>query len=411
MPSAHLQPPAGQLQALAERCVQCGLCLPACPTYASDRQEAESPRGRIAIARAWALGSIATDATGDAHLDHCLGCRNCEAVCPAGVDYGQLLVTARALQRQRRQPAWRQRWLERLTARPRTLAALLYAYRLLHPWLPAALRPLPSPPGPTALPFPTTSQATAGADTVGLFVGCVAGPYEVRLRAALARLCAAVGAVLSVPDGQTCCGALHAHAGNTGGARRLATTNLEAFSGIGTVLSLASGCHDAIGASLAADSRLRDAIDFIESRAGRLTWRASHRTIALHLPCTQRNASGSVPALRRLLARVPDLRVVELDAGVGCCGAAGSQMLTDPKRAQAYRQPLIEQLERSGADLLLSANLGCRLHLGNATEVPVLHPLEFLASLLDPDTPETGSATGGATATSPSASTGAMATP
>ncbi|RNF84378.1 (Fe-S)-binding protein [Montanilutibacter psychrotolerans] len=412
MPPAHLQPPADQLQALAERCVQCGLCLPACPTYASDRQEAESPRGRIAIARAWALGSIATDATGDAHLDHCLGCRNCEAVCPAGVDYGQLLISARALQRQRRRPAWRQRWLERLTARTRTLAALLHAYRLAHRWLPAALRPLPCPPGPAMPPLPPASHAMTSPDTIGLFVGCVAGPYEVGLRSALARLCSAVGADLSIPAGQTCCGALHVHAGNAGAGRRLAATNRDAFSSTGTVLSLASGCHDAIGAALPADSRLRDAIEFVESRAGRLSWRACHRTIALHLPCTQRNASGSVPALRRLLARIPGLQVVELDGGMGCCGAAGTQMLTDPERARAYRKPLIEQLERSGADLLLSANLGCRLHLGNATQVPVLHPLEFLAGLLDSALTDTGSAgADAAAATTPSASTGAMATP
>ncbi|NUO77237.1 MAG: 4Fe-4S dicluster domain-containing protein, partial [Lysobacter sp.] len=89
--SAARPPSADPLVALADRCVQCGLCLPACPTYGHDRLEAESPRGRIAVARAWALGTIEPSAVADTHLDHCLGCRSCEAVCPAGVQYGELL--------------------------------------------------------------------------------------------------------------------------------------------------------------------------------------------------------------------------------------------------------------------------------------------------------------------------------
>ena len=96
-------PPAPDpLVALADRCVQCGLCLPGCPTYRRDGLEAESPRGRIALARAWQLGTVVPTPAGDAHLDHCLACGHCERLCPAGVRYGELLVQARALQRARR---------------------------------------------------------------------------------------------------------------------------------------------------------------------------------------------------------------------------------------------------------------------------------------------------------------------
>ena len=94
--------PGAGLVALADRCVQCGLCLPHCPTYQLDRHESESPRGRIAYARAVATGALAPTPVGDLHLDHCLGCRRCEPVCPAGVRYGELLVAARAAQAPRR---------------------------------------------------------------------------------------------------------------------------------------------------------------------------------------------------------------------------------------------------------------------------------------------------------------------
>lgn len=370
------------LVALADRCVQCGLCLPACPTYGHDRLEAESPRGRIALARAWSLDAIEPTAVGDAHLDHCLGCRSCEAVCPAGVEYGALLVETRRRQRARRPPGLRQRLAETLVARPRLLARLLGLYRIAHPLLPADWRPLPAPPAPLK-PAPVANRPATG--RAALFVGCVAGPYEGAARAALTRLCAALSVELVVPAAQGCCGSLHAHAGDPARAGRLAAANRAAFSGHDRVLTLASGCHESVAA--AAGAATMDALVFLDAHRARLRFVERRERIALHLPCTQRNVVKSVPALRRLLAQVPGLTVVELDAGFGCCGAAGLQMLTEPERATDYRQPLLEQLAASGASLLLSANIGCRLHLAGGTPLPVRHPLEFLADALAPAPP------------------------
>ena len=213
-------------------------------------------------------------------------------------------------------------------------------------------------------------------------MGCVADRYESPLRAALARLCGALGVALDPVARQTCCGALHAHSGDAVHAQALAATNRDAFAGHATVLTLASGCHDSLGHALAEGSRAVDAIVYLADRVERLQFRPSVQRVALHLPCTQRNVVKSVPALRRLLASVPGLQVIELDAGYGCCGASGTQMFADPQRAAEYRAPLIGQLERSGATCLLSANIGCRLHLANGTTLRVQHPLEFLAECL-----------------------------
>jgi glycolate oxidase iron-sulfur subunit len=374
------------LVALADRCVQCGLCLPVCPTYQLDRLEPESPRGRIALARGWALGLVAPDPAGEAHLDQCLGCRNCEAVCPAGVEYGALLVAARARQRTRRAPGLRQRGLEALAARPRSMAVALAIYRALHPLLPAAWRPLPRPPGaaPRRVPAPPSSPSArpGGTAEAALFRGCVAGPYESGLRVATARLCAAVGVDLVEPAGQGCCGALHAHAGDVAAAARLAARNTQAFAGARRMLTLASGCHEAVAGAMPAGTVAQDAIAFLAGHAEKLPLRECRERVALHLPCTQRNVVRSADATRALLARVPRLEVIELDAGFGCCGAAGAQMATDPARAAQFREPLLAQLAASGATRLLSANIGCRLHFANAAGVPVQHPLDFLGTLL-----------------------------
>lgn len=381
MPAPHRPPVTDPLVAMADRCVQCGLCLPACPTYGRDRIEAESPRGRIALTRAWALESLEPTGRGDLHLDQCLACRSCEAVCPAGVPFGALLVQARGRQRERRPASRVQRLVESLVAHARLLSVLFSAYRHVFRFVPERLRVLPRPPALTEAHVATRMEDSRTQETVDLFVGCVARSYESAARVALEQLCNAAGVRLRVPATQGCCGAIAAHAGDLAGAASLASINRKAFGHATTVVTLATGCHESVADALPTITAT-DAIDFIAARIDRLHWRASEEHIALHLPCSQRNVVRSVPALRRLLAAVPGLRITELDAGFGCCGAAGMQMVTDAERAAGFRAPLIAQFEQSGASRLLSANLGCRLHLQNATSRPVQHPLEFLASRL-----------------------------
>lgn len=390
MPSAAPAPrgaspddPAATIIALADRCVQCGLCLPHCPTYRQARVESESPRGRIALARGLAAGDLIADARLDAHLDHCLGCRRCEAVCPSEVRYGELLERTRALQRQRRQASWRQRAIEWLAARPELFDRLLGVHRALFPLLPL---PLPRPPARRAPVAPTAT--VAGPATAALFRGCVARRYDAEAHAALQRLGAAAGVTITMPAGQTCCGTLHAHAGDPDTTARLAARNRAAFAAGVPVLTSASGCHAAIAQALSGHAPVHDALDFLATRADRLRFRPAPLRVALHLPCTQRAVLRSERALRALLARIPGLDLVDLP-DTGCCGAAGTHMFTEPDRAAALRQPLLAAFAASGASVLLTANVGCRLHLqmGDAT-MPVRHPLAFLADHLQrPESP------------------------
>ncbi|MEJ2116319.1 MAG: 4Fe-4S dicluster domain-containing protein, partial [Gammaproteobacteria bacterium] len=82
-----------------DQCVMCGLCLPHCPTYQIAKNEAESPRGRIALVRAVYEGQLCASKTISIHLDHCLTCMNCERACPANVDYEKIIDAGRAATR------------------------------------------------------------------------------------------------------------------------------------------------------------------------------------------------------------------------------------------------------------------------------------------------------------------------
>lgn len=380
--AADPQGGADPLLAMADRCVQCGLCLPHCPTYRLDRLETESPRGRIALARALADATLLPDAAADTALDHCLGCRCCEAVCPSGVQYGNLLELVRAQQRGRRPAPWRQRAVEWLAARPALLDRMLGALRMAYPLVPTRL---PRPPTRCRIAWDDHRAGAAAknaAPAVAIFTGCLARRYDAHVHAALARLCAAVGVSVQATPGQTCCGTLHAHAGNQALAARLAARNRGAFAHAETVLTSASGCHEALAKALVGTASVQDAAVFLAARRQRLQPRPARLRAALHIPCTQRNVVRSDRALRELLSCVPDLDLVALP-DAGCCGAAGMHMLAEPARAAAFRQPLLDAFASSGATLLLSANIGCRLHLamGDA-RLQVRHPLEFLAEHL-----------------------------
>jgi glycolate oxidase iron-sulfur subunit len=261
---------------------------------------------------------------------------------------------------------------------------LLGLYRRLHGLLPQAWRPLPRPPAAISTQAVST-QAVPGARTASehaLFVGCVAKVFETPTRDALSRLFATAGVMVSIPAGQTCCGAAAVHAGDIVAAERLAAANRGAFAQSGSVLCLATGCLAQLRNGLAGTADARDALVALDSLGDRLAFRdARDAVVAVHVPCTQFGSAGSVGALRRLLARVPGLRVVELP-DTGCCGAAGLHMLAEPARAAALRAPLLEAFARSGAGQLLSTNIGCRLHLGNALTAPVRHPVDFLAEHL-----------------------------
>lgn len=378
--SARTDPPgsrADPLLALADRCVQCGLCLPSCPTYQLDRIETESPRGRIALAHAFADGALQPDPAADAHLDHCLGCRRCEAVCPAGVQYGELLTETRRRQRERRGAGLRQRMIEWLAAHPALLDRLLGVYRTLHPLLPKLL---PRPPRKTRIDI--TRRAAEPRSKVALFRGCVARRYDATAHAALAKLCDAAGFDITLPDTQTCCGALHAHSGASDVAAELGRRNRTAFVAGVPVISSATGCHESLANALDGHAPVRDACAFLLPHVHALHFRPAHQRIALHIPCTQRAVVKSDPALRALLARIPQLEIVEL-RDTGCCGAAGTYMFDQPDRADALRRPVLDALAASGATVLLSANIGCRLHIAmGGIDLPILHPLQFLAEHL-----------------------------
>ncbi len=401
--SERASPPAEQIAqrilSLADACVLCGLCLPHCPTYRLDARESESPRGRVLLAQALGREPGAIDASSITALDHCLGCGRCEQVCPAKVRFGELMRLTRRLLPRRHPPGVRLLlWASR---HPQLLARLLPRLRPLRTLLPRGARRALS----VAAPAATNSGAAQPAHLppnhcerteshalrsrrVGLLIGCVARSLESGAQHAAVRLLRACGHTVLIPQEQGCCGALDQHAGSGAHADSLIAANQRVWADLRPELlvSTASGCHGAYAAGLASIAPVMDVLSLLADDAtfAALSLRRSDRRIALHLPCTQRADATSVQAARALLARIPGVTLIELQDS-GCCGAGGAHRLQFPGRAERLRQPLLDAVIASGATTLVSANIGCRLHLGGAAElagIDIRHPLELLAEAL-----------------------------
>jgi len=403
--SAHLpvSPADAPLRELIDACVMCGLCLPHCPTYRLAGNEAESPRGRIALAAGLIDGTITADAAVLPHLDHCLGCLSCQAVCPSQVRYDDILVATRARLDALRPPSRLRRALRdpRLLTRMARLAGLAQASS----WLPKLANLFPArsplrrlaqvqPAVPAALRLPALPAPATKRSRIALLRGCVASVHDRDTLQAARYLLEALGHDVVETSGGECCGALPRHAGDIAGAARVAgeTRQMLETSGADVVLTCASGCHGDLRDQVRPQGmRVADALAFLVDDANwpTLRFRALDKRAALHLPCTQVNVVGDTGKIRDALACIPGLSIVDLPQQPRCCGAAGSYFIENPGIADALRDEKLAQTAALEPDLLLTTNIGCRIHLGNGlrdgTSPPldVMHPLALLARQLD----------------------------
>ncbi|WP_257386730.1 (Fe-S)-binding protein [Tahibacter caeni] len=394
---------AADLVELADQCVLCGLCLPVCPTYRVTRTEAESPRGRISLIKALAEGALAPGAGAAGHLERCLSCLSCERACPSGVQYGRLL----SLHREKAAPApdRQQYLLYAVIARPRLLRALarIGHWLGLARWLaPLARRSRPAsgwrrwiaqiPPLPSTAGLAPATHRSGERGRVGLFLGCVASAFDRDTHAAARRLLGTLGYRVVEPAGQGCCGALALQAGHRDVAGSLAASTRRAFAGTGvtTVLVSASGCHAGLCDALAGDGiAVREIGEFLaaDARFADLAFAPLAQRVAVHRPCSLVNTVRAATAPAALLRHIPGIELVELPEQPRCCGAAGSHFLRHAAIADPLRDERLDQFEHSGAGLLATSNIGCRLHLANGLRergrpADVLHPITLLARQL-----------------------------
>jgi glycolate oxidase iron-sulfur subunit len=387
----------------AGRCVACGLCLPHCPTYRKTLSEADSPRGRIMLMKGALEGALPVNERLAMHLDLCLTCRACEAVCPNHVAYGRLVDGVRGHILGQRERSFAQRAALNLLARPaslRWLAAALRGYQ--NSGLQALMRrrgllnilglitlerELPRlPPAPKF----ARHYAAAGKqrERVALFLGCIARETDAETLYAAIHVMTRLGYAVEVPPAQTCCGALHRHAGNVADAARLEERNRQAFAatGVSAILTTASGCGAPLQEAGGTHAPVIDISAFLADADG---WNdvaiaPLQEKILVHDPCSLRNVMRAAPGAYRLLERIPGARVEPLSGNGQCCGAAGTYFLSQPAMAAALLDDKMAALAHQDARYLATSNVGCAMHLAKGlrergSRIEVVHPVTLLA--------------------------------
>ncbi|MBS1872851.1 MAG: 4Fe-4S dicluster domain-containing protein [Acidobacteria bacterium] len=391
-----------------DRCVHCGLCLNACPTYRQLGLEMDSPRGRIFQMVQVAEGLAEITPSYIRHIDLCLACRGCETACPSGVQYGRLVEAARAQIESGRKRPWPESWIR------------AFAFRWLLPsrnWLRLVgwalawhqrsgmqelarstglvdefgefgkaerLSPVVETPffySQYGKVFPAEGERRR---RVAMLGGCIANVFFARLNEATVRVLTKNGCEVVIPDGQTCCGALHLHSGLAADARALARRNLDAIAAadFDAIITNAGGCGSTLkeyGHLLADDpayadrarefaAKVRDVTEFLASMEwnrdfGPLPLRITYQD-SCHLAHGQKVRSGP----RQLLQSIPGIEFREMALAEQCCGSAGIYNLLEPEMSAAVLKAKMRNVQETAAQAIVTANPGCILQLRAGVE-------------------------------------------
>jgi glycolate oxidase iron-sulfur subunit len=407
------------LTPLMDKCVHCGFCLPACPSYLLLGRETDSPRGRIYAMRAGLDGRLGMTAGVVHHFDTCLGCMACETACPSGVKYAPLIEQTRAAVESNSTRSTGERWFRRLLfntlpypARLRLLAVPLFLVQPLRRsrWflglLPVRVRSL------LAL-APEVTRASLTRDVpervpatgelrmrVGLLTGCVQRAFFGGVNQATARVLSAEGCQVEAPGSQGCCGALALHAGEAEQAKGFARALIAAFerANVDFVAVNAAGCGSAMKEyghllrddpawAARADAFSRKVRDISELLVQLGTPRAPrhpiHARVVYHDACHLAHAQGIRTEPRSLLADIPGLAVTPVAESDVCCGSAGIFNLTQPAMAAELGLRKARNLSAAEPDLVVTSNPGCILQIQSAAREQglsyrVLHIVELL---------------------------------
>jgi glycolate oxidase iron-sulfur subunit len=394
IPADFLETSSGQeANAILRKCVHCGFCNATCPTYQLKGDELDGPRGRIYLIKQMLEGQEAGEGT-MLHLDRCLTCRNCETTCPSGVEYGRLLDIGRMEAEARIPRPWQQRFtrtvLRKTLARPWLFRPLLGLGRLVRPLLPTVLA-AGIPERQVAPAWPKARHARR----MLVLDGCVQPALAPKINVQAARVLDKLGISLIRAHGAGCCGALSQHLAAPQEARDFMRNNIDAWwphveAGVEAIVTTASACGAQVkdyGYLLRDDARYAEKAARVSALARDLGEVLSAEDLAplagkslrlaYHPPCTLQHGQ-KLPGLVENVLRKLGHELLPVNDAHLCCGAAGTYSLLQPEMSRQLREQKVSVLMAGRPEVIVSANIGCIMHLAAGTGVPVKHWIELI---------------------------------
>ena len=414
---------------IIRRCVHCGFCLATCPTYQLLGDERDSPRGRIYQTKTLLEHDRPVSAGFIRHIDRCLSCLSCMTTCPSGVDYMHLVDEARAEIEESGLRPLREKLVRNslvvLMTRPWLFRAAMVVGSVFAPVLRpfargrlrAMLDMIPSRLSPVSRVNDAGCYGRAEKGRVILPRGCVQQVLTPETNEATVRLLNRLGYAVEVVAQDGCCGSLELHMGRAEAARQKARQNLRAWTAarqngeVAAIVATASGCgttmkdyghllrHDAAATETA--NLVRDITEFLLEECETLTTlarqarqgqsdplRSALGAVACHLPCSLQHGQKVTWQPQKLIAAV-GLEVREPAQSDLCCGSAGTWNIMNPELAQKLRRAKVKTLDNTGAEIVVTSNVGCLTWIGGGTARPVVHIVELLDWMTGGPAPET----------------------
>jgi glycolate oxidase iron-sulfur subunit len=382
---------------ILRNCVHCGFCNATCPTYQLTGDELDGPRGRIYLIKQVLEGKQPGRLT-QSHLDRCLTCRNCESTCPSGVDYGQLLDIGRQLVSEQARRTFTDR-VKRFMVRKLFLSRPLFntaiaAAQMVRTVLPAAIKQkVPAKPE-LLLEWPESEHPRK----IILLPGCVQPALQPNIDRAAAIVLDRLGIqTLRIPQ-YGCCGGISHHLDAYEEAHATIKGNIDSWwpyienNQVEAVISTATGCEVTIkeyGRMLVGDNAYRlkaerisefskDLSEYVAEQARpQISTSISTQKVAFHPPCTLQHGQqirGKVESILQASGK----QLVGFEESHLCCGSAGTYSILQKTMAEQLRDKKLVNIESAQPDVIVTANIGCLLHLQSGTDIPVRHWIELL---------------------------------
>ncbi|MCM3767751.1 (Fe-S)-binding protein [Neobacillus niacini] len=408
-------------------CVQCGYCLPVCPTYVTMGKETHSPRGRINLVKMVGEGRITDLSVLEEPMDLCLGCRACETACPTGVEYGALLEAARAAITRRKKLSVPVRTLRNTLFKKvipsrkamKFIGNSMWLYEKsgiqklarksgLMKKLPAHLGEFEAITPSAASPWERSSLlhiTPAIGDkkfTVAFFAGCVMDAMFRKINQLSVKLLSEAGCDVILIENQTCCGALHAHSGEIEESKRLAKSNIAAFEKeeIDFIVNNAGGCGAMMAEydHLLADEPLwverakrfsentKDISQILVLCGGIIAKDCPPQRITYQRSCHMTNVLKVTKEPLQLIQSIPNVEVIEMNDANMCCGSAGIYNIVNYDASMEILDQKMENVKDTEATTIITTNPGCliQMKLGIEREnlngrMRAVHLVEYLA--------------------------------
>lgn len=389
-------PSINEADDLLRRCVHCGFCTATCPTYQLLGDELDGPRGRIYLIKNL-LEDNYIDARSVEHLDKCLGCRACETTCPSGVQYARLLEFGKqvAVSHVKRPLSVRLKsiLLRGLIPRYYLFAPLLRLGQVVRFLLPASIA-RKIPPKQKSLATPV-KQARPARQKVLLLQGCVQRAATPNVNVALEHLLAAKDIAVTTLPGEGCCGAvdyhMSAHEKGLQRMRKLVDQLYGQLQGIDYIVSSASGCGVTIKEyplylsgdpvyAAKAKAVVEKVVDVVEL-LGQFQFTCNPSSVAVHTPCTLQHGQRVIGEIERILGQA-GMTIVECHESHLCCGSAGTYSIMQADLSRRLLVKKLAALQKNAPQFIVTANIGCQLHLQSEAAVPVMHWVELLQKTL-----------------------------